>query len=374
MSAHDLGTAPTSPQPPPEHFHRVEELFDRASDLPEAERAAFLEEACAGDAALHLEVSSLLSSAEGARTLLRGQVAAEAGHVASSRTGAQIGRRLGPYRLLSSLGEGGMGVVYLAERDDDEYKRQVAIKILQHGLGSPQAIARFRDERQILAALEHPGIVRLLDGDSTAEGLPYLVLERVDGVPITRYVREHELRVRARIELVLRVCAALQYAHGKLVVHRDIKPSNILVDRAGAPKLLDFGIAKLLDPDAAFAREAHTRTGMALLTPEYASPEQARGEPVSVATDVYSLGAVLYELVTGRPPQQPSGGQLAVLRAICETEAPRPSTLAPPSLRRDVVGDLDKIIEKALRKDQAERYASVEQFADDLRRYLDGRP
>ncbi|HEU4535743.1 MAG TPA: serine/threonine-protein kinase, partial [Polyangiaceae bacterium] len=381
MSAHDLGTAPTEPEGSPEHWRLVEELFDRASDLPEAERGPFLAGACGGDASLLAEVSSLLESADGAGSRLRGPIAAEADRVVSTRGSADVGRRLGPYRLVAPLGEGGMGVVYLAERDDDEYKRQVAIKILQHGLGSPQAVARFRDERQILAALEHPGIVRLLDGGRTEEGLPYLVLERVDGVPITRYASEHELKARPRVELVLRVCAALQYAHGKLVVHRDIKPSNLLVDRAGAPKLLDFGIAKLLDAGAelgrgagGLARESSTRTGVALLTPEYASPEQARGEAVSVATDVYSLGAVLYELVTGRPPQQPVGGHLAVLRAICEAEPPRPSSIAPPSLRRDVAGDLDKIIEKALRKDPAERYPSIGHFADDLRRYLEGRP
>jgi eukaryotic-like serine/threonine-protein kinase len=369
------GGDPSAPtQTVPNRRELVEDLFAQASDLPEAERAAFLAEACQGDVALLDELSSLLESVPGARERLRGSIAAEAAQLAATRVEAQVGRQFGPYRLLEPLGEGGMGAVYLAERSDDEYKRQVAIKILKYGFGSPQAIARFRDERQILAALEHPGIVRLLDGGRTDDGLPYLVLERVDGVPLTRYAREQELKARARVELVLGVCAALQYAHGKLVVHRDIKPSNILVDRDGAPKLLDFGIAKLLDPGEALAREAHTRTGVAMLTPEYASPEQARGEPVSVATDIYSLGGVLYELLAGRPPQQPRGGQLEMLRAISEVKPPRASSVAPPELRRDIEGDLDNIVEKALRKDPAERYASVEQFADDLRRYLDGRP
>jgi eukaryotic-like serine/threonine-protein kinase len=370
----DGGPAASAAALTPERWRRVEDLFEQALDLPEAEQAAFVGRACDDDEAVRAEVTSLLASARGARARLQGHIAAEAECVASARTEAQVGRRLGPYRLLEPLGEGGMGVVYLAERSDDEYRRRVAIKILQHGFGSPQAIARFRDERQILAALEHPGIVRLLDGGRTDDGLPYLVLEYVEGVPITRHARDRELKARARVELALGVCAALQYAHGKLVVHRDIKPSNILVDRDGVPKLLDFGIAKLLDPGESLSREAYTRTGAAMLTPEYASPEQARGEPVSVATDVYSLGAVLYELLAGRPPQQPRGGQLEMLRAICEVEPPRASAVAPPELRREVAGDLDNIVEKALRKDPAERYASVGQFADDLRRYLDGRP
>ncbi len=365
MGDGELAQAATSPDVTPERWRRVEELFARAGDLPEAEWPALLERECADDAAVRAEVASLLANSRGAGARLRGQIAAGVERLAVERAEAQIGRRLGAYRLVGLLGEGGMGIVYLAERSDDEYQGRVAIKILQHGFRSREAIARFRDERQILAELRHPGIVRLLDGGHTDGGLPYLVLELVDGVPITDYARERELRARARVELVLAACAALQYAHGKLVVHRDIKPSNILVDAAGAPKLLDFGIAKLLDPRAAPAREARTRTGAALLTPEYASPEQAAGEPVSVATDVYSLGAVLYELLTGRPPRRPDGGRLRPLR---------PSTIAPPELRRDVAGDLDRIIEKALCKDLAERYASVEQLAGDLRRYLGGLP
>ncbi|HEU4404426.1 MAG TPA: serine/threonine-protein kinase [Polyangiaceae bacterium] len=379
MKEPDLGTAKTAPEISPERWRRIEELFLRAVELPEAEQGALVAREAGDDPVVRAEVAALIAGdrkerENDASERLREKIASEAEQVVGARARAQVGRRLGPYRLIELLGEGGMGAVYLAERVDEEYRGRVAIKILQHGSGSPQAIARFRDERQILATLEHPGIVRLLDGGHTDDGLPYLVLERVDGVPITEYAREKGLKARALVELVLSACAALQYAHGKLVVHRDIKPSNLLVDRSGAPKLLDFGIAKLLDPHAEFAREASTRTGMPLLTPQYASPEQARGEPVSVATDVYSLGGVLYELVTGRPPQQPGGGHLETLRAICETQPPRASAVAPLELRREVKGDLDKIIEKALRKDARERYASVEQFADDLRRYLEGRP
>jgi hypothetical protein len=354
-----------------ERWRQLEELFDAASDLPAAERAAYLERVCP-DAELREEVAVLLANADHAGSL-RDRVAAELEHIASALPANQVGRRLGPYKLIELLGEGGMGVVYLATRDDQEYRREVAIKILQHAFPSADAIARFRDERQLLATLEHPGIVRLLDGDSTEDGLPFLVLERVEGVPLTHHAAEHRLSVRAKVELVLRVCAALQYAHGKLVVHRDIKPSNILVDASGEPKLLDFGIAKLLDPEADAEREAHTRTGMALLTPEYASPEQARREQVTVAVDVYGLGAVFYELVTGRPPHSPTSDPREMLRRICEVDPPRAS-VAAPELARELAGDLDNIIAKALHKEPSQRYASIEQLADDLRRYLEGLP
>jgi eukaryotic-like serine/threonine-protein kinase len=365
---------PGPPQAPDGRWQRLEELFAAASELADDERAAFLGRLGGDDAELRPELEGLLASSRGARDRLMSKVAAGAEGVANPRAVAQIGRTFGPYRLVKLLGEGGMGVVYLAERADGNFNRTVAIKILQHGYGSPLAIARFHDECRILAELKHPGIVHLEDEGHTDDGLPYLVLEWVDGVSIIEYARERGLKARARVELLLGVCAALQYAHGKLVVHRDIKPSNILVDRSGAPKLLDFGIAKLLDPGADRAREAHTRTGMAVLTPEYASPEQVLGRPLSVATDVYSLGGVLYELITGRPPQQPGDDRLEMQRLVCEVKPPLPSAVAPPELRREVKGDLDKIIENALRKDPAERYASVEQFADDLRRYLDGLP
>jgi serine/threonine protein kinase len=267
-----------------------------------------------------------------------------------------------------------MGAVYLAERDDAQFAHRVAVKILSRAIGSPEAVARFRDERQILAAPEHHNIVRLLDGGSTDDDLPYLVMEYIEGKTITKFADHHALSVRARVELVRQVCAALQYAHQNLIVHRDIKPSNILVDATGAPKILDFGIAKLLAPTASFRREARTRTGFAIFTPEYASPEQAREDAVSTATDVYSVGAVLYELVTGQAAHRATGGRLEILHAICEVDPPRPSTVAPPGWRRELAGDLDNIILKALHKEHARRYASMEQLADDLGRWLDGLP
>ncbi len=322
------------------------------------------------DRDLRDEVASLIDSARGAGPALRNAVAAEATHMAGVARGAMVGRRVGAYQLGEPLGEGGMGTVYAAERADAQYEAHVAVKVLR-SLGTAQAIARFRDERQILAGLDHPGIVRLLDGGSTDDGVHYLVMERIEGVPITTYAREHQLSVQDRIALLRRVCSAVKYAHGKLVVHRDLKPSNILVDGDGAPRLLDFGIAKLLDP-AGPEREAKTEAGVALLTLGYASPEQARGEPVTTATDVYSLGAVLYELLADRPPHEPSG--VDALRIICEVDPPRPSTVAPGERRRTLVGDLDNIILMALNKDPARRYASIEQLDDDLGRHLDGLP
>ncbi|HUQ03957.1 MAG TPA: serine/threonine-protein kinase [Kofleriaceae bacterium] len=354
-------------------FQQIEDVFNRALDVPAAEREVWLDGACDGDAALRLEVVELLASAADTSISLHDVVASEADHVAREASASAVGRRLGPYRLKQLLGEGGMGAVYLADRDDAQFAKQVAVKILPRALGSPQAVARFRDERQILAALEHRHIVRLLDGGAD-DDLPYLVMEYVEGRPITAYARERELSVRARVELVRDVCAALQFAHQNLIIHRDIKPSNILIDASGTAKLLDFGIAKLLSPVPGIEREAQTRTGHALFTPEYASPEQARGEPVTTAADVYSVGAVLYELVTGRPPHKLGDRMIENLRIICEVDPPRPSAAAPLDRRREVAGDLDNIILKALHKDPARRYASIEQLSADLGRYLEGLP
>lgn len=356
----------------PQRFQQVEAIFDAAADRPPDERSALLDRACAGDVELRMEVESLLACAPAAALQLREIVGREASHAVEGPL--QVERRIGSYRLLREIGRGGMGAVYLAVRDDDQYRTDVAIKLLHHGIESPHAVARFRDERQILATLEHPGIVRLIDGGSTGEGLPYLVMELVEGAPITRWADARDLGVRARVALFRQVCAAVAYAHQKLVVHRDLKPSNVLVTPEGAPKLLDFGIAKLLDPTSEVGREAQTRTGMQLLTPEYASPEQVRGEPASTSTDVYSLGAVLYELLTGVPALGLAGEGLEAMRAVLEVEPRRPSAVAHAARQRAIAGDLDNIVLKALHKDPARRYASVEQFSDDLGRHLDGQP
>jgi serine/threonine protein kinase len=306
----------------PERFRKVEEVFDAAADAPAGERTAVLDRLCAGDAELRTEVESLLISMAGAPTQIQGAIGRAAGEVTEAATGS-VPRRIGPYRLEREIGHGGMGAVYLAVRDDDEYRTAVAIKLLHGGLETAQAVARFRDERQILAGLEHPGIVRLLDGGSTEERLPYLVMEHVKGATLTAWADARDLDVPARVALFRKVCAAVAYAHQKLVVHRDLKPSNILVTAEGQPKLLDFGIAKLLDAEA--GREAATRTGMRLLTPEYASPEQVKGEPVSTAADVYALGALLYELLGGAQAQRIEGDGIEALRAVLEVDPPSSS-------------------------------------------------
>ncbi len=358
----------------PERWKQVEAIFERALELADGERDEFIHGACGDDHELRDEVASLIRSDVDARAHLHEAVAAEIGHLSNELAPTKVGQRVGPYLILELVAEGGMGEVFLAQRSDAEFERRVAIKFLQRGSYGADSIARLRDERQILATLDHPNIVRLIDGGTTDEGLPYLVMDYIEGVPLTRYARDHELAVRPRVEMFVDVCAAVQYAHQKLVVHRDLKPSNILVDATGKPRLLDFGIAKLLDPIAERSREAKTGTGMALLTPEYASPEQVRGDPVTVAADVYSLGAVLYELLVDRPALPKTTSGLEMLRMICEVDPPRPSTQAPRERRASIAGDLDNIVGKALQKAPAQRYASVAQLADDLVRYLTGRP
>jgi tRNA A-37 threonylcarbamoyl transferase component Bud32 len=353
-----------------ERRQRIEEIFCASAELSTTRRRAYLDTACGDDTELRAEVQALLDAARSANDLLRGSI----GEAATAIASAVVGTRVGVYRVVEELGHGGMATVYRAVRDDDEYRAEVAIKLLHRGLDTEAAMARFRDERQILAALEHSGIVRLIDGGTTDEGRPYLVMERVHGVAITRWAREQDLSVRARVELFREVCAAVAYAHQKLVVHRDLKPGNILVTAEGRPKLLDFGIAKLLDREAAALREAHTGTGTRLLTLAYASPEQVRGAAVSTATDIYSLGAVLYELLADARAVADDASGIDAMRAILEVDPPRPSAIAPPARRASLAGDLDNIVLRAMHKEPDRRYASVEQFAADLGRYLEGRP
>jgi serine/threonine protein kinase len=283
-----------------------------------------------------------------------------------------VGRRLGPYRIQKLLGRGGMGAVFLASRDDDQFRKHVALKLLRFETDDPAVLARFRNERQILAALDHPNIAVLHDGGSTEDGLPYIVMEYVPGHHLLNYCESKKLPIPARLRLFRQVCDAVQYAHQKLIVHRDIKPSNILVSDTGVPKLLDFGIAKLLlAPELLGDAAVHTQTGIFVMTPDYASPEQIRGESVSTASDVYSLGAVLYELLAGQRPHALTRYDASELqRKICETDPKPPSAVAGPALR----GDLDTIVLKALQRDPARRYRSVEQFSEDIGRYLDHRP
>jgi eukaryotic-like serine/threonine-protein kinase len=359
-----------------DQWQRIEQLFLEASDLPPSDRAAFVDRETANDAELRAAVNGMLlhSVDSGSRFLLAIEHTAAVTAAAIDSTPTRIDR----YTVLRELGRGGMGTVYLAERADREFDQRVAIKVVKRGLDSAQVVERFRHERRILASLDHPNIARLLDGGATEGGLPYLVMEYIEGLPLLDYCRERGTSVRDRLRLFGQICAAVQHAHQKLIVHRDIKPANILVTPAGVPKLLDFGIAKLVSPDedARSAVEGLTRAGMRMLTPDYASPEQIRGEPVSVATDVFSLGAVLYELLTGqRAHRFETYTEAEFFRIVCETEVtPLSAAVEDARLRRQLAGDLDNIVAKTLRKDPVRRYVSVEQLAADVRHYLEGRP
>jgi len=339
---------------------RTLSLFDALLALPDAERDAFLARECAGDAALRAELDALLAADAAAEGFL---------DASATLPDARTDERVGPYRLLHELGQGGMGRVFLAERADALYHKRVAIKFLRLDLGDLRA--RFANERRILAALDHPGIAKLLDAGSDARGAPYVVMEYVEGEPITRHCESARLDVRARIGVFLRVLDAVQHAHAQLVVHRDLKPANILVAPDGTPKLLDFGIAKLLESDA---REL-TVTGLAPMTPEYASPEQVRGDPIGTASDIYALGVLLFELLAGeRPYSIATLTPAEIERTVCDTEPARPSAVAATRQRARIDRDLDQVVLKALHKEPGGRYASCAQFGDDLRRYLDGLP
>jgi len=355
----------------PEQWRQVDELFHEALDIPQAERSAWLERMTA-DTEVRQELLSLLESDREAGGAVERNVKSAVTSMFDGRSD-QPPQRLGSYRLLRELGRGGMGTVYLAERDDDQYKSQVAIKLVRPGMDTDFILHRFRQERQILAQLEHPHIARLLDGGTTEDGRPYIVMEYVPGLPITEYANDRGLDVNERLKLFLDVCSAVEYAHQRFVVHRDLKPGNILVNDSGVAKLVDFGICKLLHNEPT----AHnTATGtMAMLTPEYASPEQVRGEPITTASDIYSLSAVLYELLTGYKPHRfDKFAPDALERAICEHDVVRPSLVPDKALSRKLKGDLDNILLRGLQKGPARRYASVEQVSDDIRRYLAHQP
>ena len=380
----------------PERWQQVKALFEQALERPPDERAAFLDQACHGDEALRREVRSLLSSHDDGFLDEPLSLDAPSGDDGAAHTG----QRIGAYRLVREIGHGGMGAVYLAERADGQFHQQVAVKFVRHGVDSDTLRRRFRAERQILARLEHPHIARLIDGGVSEDGLPYLAMEYVEGTRIDHYCDAHHLSTNERLRLFLAVCEAVHYAHQNLIVHRDLKPSNILVTEGGTVKLLDFGIAKLLDDNAAATPlDEVPRTGMRVMTPEYASPEQIRGEPVTTAFDVYALGIILYELLAGQRPYRLSGlspGEME--RIVCEKAPARPSTAVtreaqtdatraatpeeisrmrstqPDKLRRRLAGDLDTIVMMALHKDPSRRYRSVGQLSEDLRRHLDGLP
>ncbi len=372
-----------------DRWHEVDGLFAEALDRPPAERPVFLEAVCGGDPVLRQEVERLLAADQAASQFLSSSPGDLLRLVLDDQ---EEGGRLGPYRLLRTIGSGGMGTVYLARREDEHYQRDVAIKVLRSGLATTEALHRFLAERQILAHLEHPNIARLYDGGSTDDGRPYLVMERVEGMPVDQYCDRHRLTIDQRLVLFQKICAAAQYAHQNLLVHRDLKPANILVTPEGEPKLLDFGIAKRLAPETGGALQ-ETRTGLRMMTPSHASPEQVRGEAVTTASDVYSLGVILFELLAGRGPYQVTAElPYEIERATCEQEPERPSLAlfrpGPPSaeevalarrtrplpLARRLRGDLDNIVLTALRKEPRRRYGSAAQLAEDVERHLQNLP
>jgi len=355
-----------------ERFQRCEELFHSARLLEGSEREAFLDNACDADPGLRAAVERLLAAHGRAGAFIDAPAVARSPDWSEPEE-SWCGRRVGPYRVIREIGRGGMGAVYLAERADGQYHQRVALKLIKRGMDTEQVLARFRAERQILASLDHPNIARLLDGGSTGQGVPFFAMEYIEGEPIDVYAARRGLSIEDRLRLFLAVCSAVSYAHQHLVVHRDIKPLNILVTPDGVPKLLDFGIAKVLQDGP---EETSTVTGMRLLTPEYASPEQVEGRHATTVSDVYALGVVLYELLTGRLPYRfRSRAPLDIVEAVRTTDPERPSAVGgSEKLRRRLRGDLDTILLTALRKEPDRRYPSVEQLATDVRRHLDGLP
>jgi serine/threonine-protein kinase len=346
----------------------VEQLFHEAVELPPDARASFLAKACEEDRDLCREVESLLACSDATLSVLAEPVQATVGEVIGTYG---EGRHIGPYRLIRLLGRGGMGVVFLAERADGQFTQQVAIKLINAVVGTnSDMLLRFRAERQILARLAHPNIARLLDGGVTADGQSYLVIEYVDGDTLSEYCRRVQPSLNARLKLFLEICDGLEYAHRYLVIHRDLKPANILVTANGTPKLLDFGVARLLDPSILGLTGAHTRPSERLLTPGYASPEQIRGEAITTATDVFGLGILLYELLAGRRPfEVENPDPMALARAACEQDPQQPSSIA-----KAIPRDLDYIALMALRKEPERRYATAAQLSGDIRAFLNGLP
>jgi serine/threonine protein kinase/tetratricopeptide (TPR) repeat protein len=391
-----------------EHWKQVEEIFNAALDRPIGERGAFLTEACGDDPSLRRQVEHLIECYEQAGDFIESPAAypdaPTEDDVVTAQFDTMAGRQVGAYKLIREIGRGGMGAVYLAVRADNQFRQRAAIKLVKRGMDTDFVIRRFRNERQILAALNHPNIARLLDGGATDDGLPYFVMEYIEGIPIHRYCDTRRLNIPERLNLFRHVCAAAHYAHESQVIHRDIKPGNILVTEDGTPKLLDFGIAKILDPDLTPDTVDPTATAMLLMTPEYASPEQARGEQVTAATDQYSLGVLLYELLTGhRPYKLRSRALHEIARIISEEEPEKPSEVvtraremtasdgkrkiiltpeeigldrntSPDELRRALTDGLDDVVMRALRKSPQQRYDSTRDFSQDIDRYLQGLP
>ena len=359
----------------PARLQAIETIFHAVLGIERGERDAYLRAQCADDGPLRREVESLLAAHETAGDFIEAPiVSVEQALFEDEEADRLIGRTIGHWEILQRIGSGGMGAVYLARRADRQYEQRVALKLIKRGMDTEAMLRRFRNERQILAGFDHPNIARLLDGDTTEDGLAYFVMEYVEGLPIDEYCDQAALDVTGRLQLFRQVCAAVSYAHRRAVIHRDLKLSNILVGADGVPKLLDFGIARLLQPgDAAGTRP--TLLEQRVMTPEYASPEHLRGEPVTTVSDVYSLGVVLYRLLTGqRPYRVRSQSAEEIARTVEQTAPSRPSAVTDAAKSRRLRGDLDNIVLMALRKEPERRYSSVEQFSDDIRRHLEARP
>lgn len=379
-----------------ERWQKIDEIFQAVLDCAPDRRTALLESSCGGNAELRNEIESLLTAYEKVHFTVSSVFQDGMKLLDQQASKEGVGRRIGPYQVLREIGHGGMGSVYLAARADDAYQKFVAIKLIRRGMDT-DIVRRFHTERQILATLDHPNIARLLDAGSTEDGLPYFVMEYIEGDPIDKYCDEHNLNITERLKLFQGVCMAVRYAHQNLVIHRDIKPGNVLITKDGVPRLLDFGIAKLLAPGTV---PDQSLTRIHPLTPQYASPEQIRGQVVTTASDVYSLGVLLYVLLTGQRPYRGAMSSAAEIeRSICEEEPEKPSSVVlnkkairksdegitpilisrtrestPERLRRRVHGDLDNIVLKALRKEPQRRYASAEQFSEDISRHLANLP
>ncbi len=386
----------------PEKWREMRPILEGALELAPALRAEFLDRVCE-DAAMRLEIEALIHSHEHGSTEVLDSTEIPSLSALETRFSPRTGKRIGAYEIIGEIAQGGMGAVYRAVRADGQYQQQVALKIVRADLSTPLAAGRFRNERQILASLDHPNIAKILDGGSTTEDLPYFVMEFIDGRPLTEYCDLHKLSIPARLALFRSVCSAVHYAHQHLVIHRDIKPSNILVTADGIPKLLDFGIAKIFEPGLLPENSTLTVGGQWLMTPEYASPEQLRGDSITTATDIYSLGLVLYQLLAGHHAYHfQSRIPHEIARTVLESDPEKPSTairrkeepaagslkkspLTPEmisglradsseKLQRRLSGDLDNIVLKAIQKAPADRYSSADQLSEDLRRHLEGLP
>jgi eukaryotic-like serine/threonine-protein kinase len=374
-----------------ERWHKIKKTFNEAAEMSVANRHQFLNKVCLNDAAMRGEIEKMLRFADDENDTFE----SNAFELLGDNYPGKIPERIGKYKILREIGRGGMGAVYEAIYETENFSQRVALKVIKRGMDTDQILSRFRHEQRILASLVHPNIAQFLDGGMTADNLPFYAMEFVEGKTLDDFCAEENLNVEDRLKLFRQICSAVQYAHQNLIIHRDLKPKNILVTKDGTPKLLDFGIGKILTPQAETA-EAGTATQLGLMTPAYASPEQIQGKRIGTASDVYSLGVILYELLTGKKPYKFSAhSQLEIERAVCESEPIRPSSVVRRPLQtehgkstleekqrttgngrrtKSLKGDLDNIILKALRKEPAARYASVQEFSEDLRRYLEGLP